>query len=206
MTTYSFGSGAVFGLRTDIANQSPVALGTLQDIQVDFSGDLKELYGGNQFAVAVARGKTKIEGKAKFAQLNGAAFNALYFGQTSAATQTLTSLAEAGTLPASTAYAVTCANSTTWTTDLGVSYAVTGVPFTRVAAAPTVGQYSVSAGVYTFAAADASMAVLLNYVYTSSTGGRRGTLPWLWSMVWGLLAPGGLAGWSAVSTPKRRST
>jgi len=59
--------------------------------------------------------------------------------------------------------------------DLGVTYATTGLPLTRVASAPAVGQYSVSSGVYTFAAADASAAMKLSYTYTS-TGGSTDTI------------------------------
>ncbi len=173
MAQFSFGSGQVFGVRTDIANQSPVALGVLQDIQVDFQGDLKELYGFNQFPVAVARGKTKITGKAKFARMNGALFNSLYFGQTLSTGQTLTSLSEPGTVPAVTTFTVTAANGADFIADLGVVYAVTGLPLARVTGAPTAGgQYSVTTGgVYTFDTADASAAVLLNYTYSSATSG-----------------------------------
>ncbi len=46
----------------------------------------------------------------------------------------------------------------------GVSYA-NGTPLEAVGSAPTQGQYSVAAGTYTFAAADANAAVLLNYGY-----------------------------------------
>jgi hypothetical protein len=45
--------------------------GVLQDVSVDISGDIKELYGQNQFAEAVARGKAKISCKAKFGRING---------------------------------------------------------------------------------------------------------------------------------------
>jgi len=64
------------------------------------------------------------------------------------------------------------ANSATFATDGGVSNAATGQPLTKVASAPTIGQYSVSAtGTYTFAAADAANAVVFSYTYTATTGG-----------------------------------
>ena len=50
---------------------------------------------------------------------------------------------------------------------LASSYASTGVQLTPVGSGPTVGQYSVSAGVYTFAAADASAALLISFLYTT---------------------------------------
>lgn len=49
-----------------------------------------------------------------------------------------------------------------WGSDVGVSYA-TGVALTKVTGTPAVGQYSVAAGVYTFAAADQGAAVLISY-------------------------------------------
>ena len=35
----SFGAGFCFGVRTDIANATPVALGIMQDISIAISGD-----------------------------------------------------------------------------------------------------------------------------------------------------------------------
>ena len=52
-----------------------------------------------------------------------------------------------------------------WASDLGVVYASTGAALTPVAAAPGAGQYAVSAGVYTFSAADAGQALALSYGY-----------------------------------------
>jgi hypothetical protein len=49
-----------------------------------------------------------------------------------------------------------------WASDFGVSYADGGA-LTAVAATPGAGQYNVTAGVYTFAAADAGAAVLISY-------------------------------------------
>jgi hypothetical protein len=89
----------------------------------------------------------------------------------------LTSLNELGTVPAVSTYTLTAANGATFVADLGVAYQATGNLLTKVASAPTVGQYSVSnAGVYTFAAADASAAVALNYDYTAAASGTTITL------------------------------
>lgn len=63
--------------------------------------------------------------------------------------------------------------------DLGVEYALTGVPFTLVTSAPAVGQYAVStAGVYTFAVADENAIVVLCYSY-KTTGGLTVSIPTL---------------------------
>jgi hypothetical protein len=47
----------------------------------------------------------------------------------------------------------------------------TGLRMTRVASAPATGQYAVTAGVYTFAAADVGNTVWISYSYTT-TGGQ----------------------------------
>ena len=49
-----------------------------------------------------------------------------------------------------------------WASDAGVTY-TTGAALAGVAASPSAGQYNVSGGVYTFAAADASTEVLISY-------------------------------------------
>jgi hypothetical protein len=69
----SFGSGALWGERTDVTGSGigPRQFGVLQDIQIDFDWTDKELYGQLQFPVAIARGQGKISGKAKFAQIIG---------------------------------------------------------------------------------------------------------------------------------------
>jgi hypothetical protein len=162
MALRSFGSGLLFATNT-AANSTPVQFGTLQDVSLDVSRTLKELYGQGQFPVAIGAAQMKITGKAKFAQVNGRLYNDLFYGGTTSVGQTLMAYNEAGTVPASTTYIVTVVNSATWVEDQGVLYSATGLPFKKVASAPTLGQYSVAAGVYTFAAADASAPVLISY-------------------------------------------
>lgn len=80
---------------------------------------------------------------------------------------------ESHSIPAATTYTIDATNKTTFETDLGVINASTGAPLQKVdtGSTPTTGQYSVSSGgTYTFAAADASTPVFLNYAYTSTTG------------------------------------
>ena len=55
---------------------------------------------------------------------------------------------------------------------ISVRYFATGLPLTKVTSAPVQGQYSVGAGVYTFAAADAGVSVLISYRYTSASGAQ----------------------------------
>jgi hypothetical protein len=66
---------------------------------------------------------------------------------------------------------VTAANAADFVDDYGVINAATGLPLTKVASSPMTGQYSVAAGIYTFASADEGLAILLNYTYTVATNG-----------------------------------
>lgn len=170
-----FGSGYLYGIGT-AANSSPRKFATLQDTSFDFTFAVKELYGQQNLPVDVRRGEGKLTGKAKFGKISGGMLNDLFFGQTASTGLLLSSIGEAWSIPAATPYTVTVANSVNFDTDLGVTYAATGLPFTKVASAPIAGQYSEAAGVYTFAAADAGTAVLVDYLYTATTGGTKITL------------------------------
>ncbi len=177
MAAYSFGSGTLVGVRTDIANATPSQFGVLQDVEIDFAATMKELMGQNQFAVAVARSSMKVTGKIKSAKIVASVYNNLFFGQTAATGAILQVVNEAATIP-STPYQVTVANAATFQTDLGVLNAATGLPLAKVASAPATGQYSVNAatGVYTFAAADTGNALLISYTYTSASGATKITI------------------------------
>lgn len=171
MAQYAFGTGFLYGTRTDVTPATPVQFGAIQDITLDFAYTLKELYGQNQFPVTVARGPAKIEGKAKFGRIFIAAFNSLYFGQTITTGQTLLSNGEVASVPSSGPFTVNGVNRATFVADQGVVYAATGLPLTLVSGAPaSIGQYAVSAGVYTFNTADSSANVLLSYTYTVASG------------------------------------
>jgi hypothetical protein len=166
----AFGAGVMIGTRTDLSGvQTPYRFGVLQDASLDFSADVKELWGQGRYAVALAPGKTKVSVKAKFAEINGAAYNAFYFGATTATTQTLFADSEAGTVPASSTYTVTVSNAASFLQDQGVYYAATGQRLAAGSAAAT-GVYTVAAGVYTFAVGDASKAVYISYSYSSTSG------------------------------------
>ncbi|MDB5405677.1 MAG: hypothetical protein JWL84_589 [Rhodospirillales bacterium] len=167
-----FGPGAVYLTRTDIANGTPINIGFAQEFSIDASYNTKQLFGQNQYPLDSARGEAKTSGKIKAALVSGLAINAAFFGQTFTTGSLLMAIAEPGTVPAMTTYTVTVTHSANYDADLGVIYSATGLPFTKVASGPTVGQYSVAAGVYTFAAADASAAVLITYAYTA-TGGQK---------------------------------
>jgi hypothetical protein len=176
----SFGSGAVWGERTDVTGSGigPRQFGVLQDVQIDFDWSDKELYGQLQFPVAIARGQGKITGKAKFAQILGLLYSDIFFGVTPATGQFAVSQLEAATIPATTPYSVTPANAASYNDDLGISYAASGERFNRVTTPSAAGEYAVNfaTGVYTFSSADAGAAVLISYTYGIATSGNRLTL------------------------------
>jgi hypothetical protein len=170
MTQYAFGAGSLWNI-PGTTNPTPSRLGALQQAGVDFNANTVNLFGSYQFPLASARGTVKIDGTGKFAQLNGHLLNDVFFSNSSLATGTQVVVdLEAGAIPGSVAYTVTVAGSATWTTDLGVIDAINGTPYVRVSAVAAAGQYSVSAGVYTFYVDDKSKNVLISYIKTAVTG------------------------------------
>ena len=194
MTQFAFGSGILFGRQLTDAQGNAIAtniqpitrFGALDDVSIDISFDTKTLYGQSQFPLAVGRGKGKISGKAKFAQLNGAIINNLFFGQTLVAGTFADVYDTTGILIPSTPFtltgATTVATATTFqipntgvfSKDLGV-LDQNGLAMTKVASAPATGQYSVNeaTGAYVFAAADTGLRVYINYQYTATVVGAK---------------------------------
>ena len=148
----AFGAGIMWGTPlTDaygnaLTNQAPLIFGTLQDVSVDISADVKELYGQLQFPQTVGRGKAKIQCKAKTAQIYGAIFNSLFFGQTLNDGAFTMQYDTVGATISGTPYIIAPqpAGNGTWDHDLGVISGITGVPMKKVAAGPTTGQYSLT--------------------------------------------------------------
>lgn len=173
---YGFGSGLLWATpSTDafgatIANPTPVLFGALQDVSIDFSFDAKMLSGQNQFPIVVGRGKGKISGKAKFGQLSGGLIASLFFGQAATSSALVDAYDTTGSVIPSTPYTLTptVPNTGTWAADLGVRDS-NGVNMVRVATTPATGQYSVSAGAYTFAAVDTGKTVFIDFQYSAST-------------------------------------
>src|SRR5258707_15704764 len=121
----AFGAGALWGTRSDVTGSGigPDQFGILQDVQIDWDWQTKELWGQFQFPVDIARGQGKITGKAKFARIFGAIYGDLFFGQIPASGQLTVSENEAASVPATTPYTVTVANAASFSDDLGVFYA-----------------------------------------------------------------------------------
>lgn len=169
---YNFGTGNLSVMPT--SGIDPLPIGALQDVSVDFSGDLKYLYGQAQYPLDVSRGKIKVEIKAKSGLIDVNLYNTMFFGQTVTTGEILAALNELATVPGVSTYTVTPANSAQFRLNLGVFDANTGARLTQVApGSEALGKYSQNAttGVLTFAAADANRALALNYTYASSTTG-----------------------------------
>jgi hypothetical protein len=177
----NFGAGKLIATPTNladgtaIATPTPVILGTMQDISLDLSTEIKTLYGSKRYPIAVGQGKGKTEIKAKYAEINGGILGSLFFGKAATGGIKAAVFDSPATIPAASPYTLTVTppNTGTFVADLGVMFTDTGVQLTRVATAPAAGEYSVSAlGVYTFASADQGKAVAISYEYsaTSTTG------------------------------------
>lgn len=169
-----FGAGVLIGTqRTNaagaaVANATPVQFGVLQDVAVDISFEEKLLYGASQYPVAFGRGKGKVTGKATLADFNGRIYGDLFLGSGTTALIRAAVTDFAANVPATPfTVTVTPPSSGTFVADLGVRRASTGLPMTRVASAPAAGQYSQAGAVYTFAAADTLLGMLISYEYSA---------------------------------------
>lgn len=167
MAIYTFGSGSIWAVRTDVANATPIRVGDLQEATVEFSSTSKTLYGSNQFAIAAGRGESKITGKLKFARQQARLLSDLYFGAALQNGQLTTANAETAVAAAT----VSVANSATWSFDNGVVNASNGLPLVKVAkgSTPASGQYiSNGDGTYSFSTTDvtAGLGVRISYAYS----------------------------------------
>lgn len=164
----SFGVGLLAFTPTG-SNPTPILCGVLQDVTLKASATLKKLYGQNEFPAAIASAEAEIGGTAKMGAFYGSFIKQALAGSSIATGQTVGAIGESGTVP-TTPFQITVAQSATWVADLSVWDYTSSKPLTRVASSPATGQYSVAAGVYTFAAADVAHVMSINYTYTVATG------------------------------------
>lgn len=175
MPQYGFGSGDLFSI-VEGANRTPRKFGVLQEASIEWDKTTKQLHGQFEYPVAVAGGISKVMVRAKAAEIYGKQYAEIFFGDaTVTSSQRKVAVDEVGTVP-TTPFTVTVSNSATFLEDLGVIDASNGLAMLRVASAPATGQYSVSAGVYTFAAADTGKSVRISYSYTPASGGSKFTM------------------------------
>lgn len=168
---FVFGAGDVFITEGSGAAPDSIRIATLQETSLDINpGELKTMYGGKKYPVAAAQGKGSITGKAKQGEIQPELL-ALVLGGSKAAGTIECVAGESGAVPAGAGYTITVTGSATWLDDRGVLDLSNGLYMSRVATGPTAGQYSVAAGVYTFAAADANHAVRISYRKTVSGSG-----------------------------------
>lgn len=175
----TFGAGSMFATpKIDVNGAavtvpSPVQFGIMQNITPDETFEYKELYGANQFPVAIGRGKGKMSLKAQIANISAELFNTIYYGVgTSSAAQRIYDDEIGFSIPTGTPFTVQPTSPTSIVVaDLGVQSAVNGIPYTRVSSGPTGGQYSYATGVWTFASQDAARTPLINYLYSIASPG-----------------------------------
>jgi hypothetical protein len=161
------------------ANPTPIRLKVLQEASLEFKGDLKKLFGQSQFAVATARGKIDVSGKAKVAAVDQNDINQIYWGQT-VVSGSLLPVTEIH-VPA-VSVAPLAGNPTAGLgifIDQGVTNGTTGLSMLKVASAPAVGQYSFTpattggsptAAAYVFNAAETAATVAISFMVSETTG------------------------------------
>lgn len=180
-----FGPGVAWGTPlidyqgNAITNPTPIMFAAQQDISFDFSFDEKLAYGSNTFPIEAARGKGKITGKISNLRILGQLWGSLVFGQPLTNAIYANVFDQTGaSIPSSGPFTITPTppSSGTWAYGLGVRDS-NDLPMTLVASGPTTGQYSVSAGVYTFATADGGKKVFIDYNYSAtSTTAHKGQI------------------------------
>lgn len=169
-----FGAGIIFATPSAgnlPTNPTPQQVGVIQDLSIDISGDIKSLFGQYQWPVDSAIGKREIKGSFNFAQITNFGLNQLFFADTIAPGVISTAYQEGHAIPG-TPFMVTTAHAANWVADMGVIDLTTGLEMTLLpTGTPATGQYTVTAGVYLFAAADTGKAVVISYTWTNATVG-----------------------------------
>jgi hypothetical protein len=123
-----FGAGSAFMTpyaANGPAHPTPISLPILQELSIDITADLAELYGRDQYAYGLAVTKRKIECKAKAGAIYAGMLSDLMFGATLSVGQTLGVLDETQTV---TSHTATVAHAANFVEDLGVRNGTTGKP------------------------------------------------------------------------------
>lgn len=140
-------------------------VGLLKNVEATFESAIKSYFGKKKFAVANATGECKVSGSIGFGHIDGALIASVLGGTKTSGRKLVEN--KTGLIPA-TPFTVTMAHAADFVRDLGVE--IDGKTATLVASAPAAGQYSVAAGVYTFAGADTGKSYDINAEYTAVTG------------------------------------
>lgn len=167
-----FGIGSITATPAG-TNPTPVDIAIVRGATVEFKSTAKPLRGSKLWAVDAAISDASITGKIQSADFS-AAMVALVLPGTTSATGRKRMLRESSAIPG-TPFQITVTQSANFDSDLGVVDLTSGKTLTRVASAPATGQYSVAAGVYTFAAADTAHTVAIRYSYSDASTGKTTT-------------------------------
>lgn len=164
------------GQRVPQADTTPIRLGNLKGIELDIAMDLNFPGTQLQYKVNAATGDKEIRGSAQLGAFSSRAINQLYFPNQAAAGARLVLDNGRSAVPGSPFQITpTVPQSGTWESDLGVCFTDDGTVLKRVPATPAAGEYSVSAGVYTFNLLDTTKEVSISFVYDIS-GGEKVTV------------------------------
>lgn len=165
---FFFGAGTAF-LKTIGGLEESFPIGTMQEIELSFSGSLQELFGQGEFAEDIARGEISASGKISYGQRNLAMENAVFLAATVNTGGNKVVREEAKTI-VDTAV-------TDFVGDLGVIWASganASKSLKRVSGTPVSGEYAVDGtGSYTFDAVTdipAAEEIIISYVQTSAVG------------------------------------
>jgi hypothetical protein len=148
---------------------------TLQDVGIEWTGQLVPLKGQSKYCDDIAAGDVECKGTANFGRIDPYYINSFILGDTQTeglTTATQAAVDELHAIPATPFQVV--GTHTTAVEDLGVRIASTGQPMQLVASSPAAGQYSVAVSTgtitYTFSSADnvSGLSVLISYSYTAT--------------------------------------
>lgn len=155
------------------ANPQPVYPFTIQDLSITVKGKPDSLRGQQRLAEDVAIGDIEVTGKFGIGRKDWLVFQQMFLADTTNTGGSAVQPLEPHLIP-TTPYEITIAppGSGTFAEDLGVMYSPSGKRFVPVASVAGAGQYSQTAGVYTFDSADGAgtVAVVISYLYTLTTG------------------------------------
>ena len=142
-----------------IANATPLMIPEVTEIDMKDMGEIKEVKGSGAYPIALVSGSRKVDISITVSALYGAMLNALYFGKAKSAVQRHVHVDTVGRLIDNDASA-TIAIQQTRTFNIGRWDSATSVVYSVDLSAVT---HTVSAGKYTFSAADAGKAVKITY-------------------------------------------
>lgn len=173
----AFGPGILIVTRTDTTTPIAINVGYAQELNLDFAGNTKPLFGQNQYPLVVARGTVKATGKWKAATISGIAWNSAFYAGTLSTTNSVSWNVDSTYTTSTSSTTLQVGSSLTFDKDLGVRYSTTNLPLQRVTTGlEATGKYSIttaSAGLYNFAAGDAGVAIKVTYTNLQSASGQN---------------------------------